>query len=178
MSNSVEIPNVLCKVLSREGGPSLVLTDMAQSDYTPDFAAKLVTFIVGSLIKETPEKEIAVLTCMIKTTKYLQRTINQSVGSKKNILIETIARVQGLTTDTTILVIPSVSYIHSLNPKLFNVATSRAKEHTIIIADKDVLKYSSMDPNVRVFLTRLSNDMVVYIPSNMPKELNAIAADK
>ncbi|MFA6831894.1 MAG: AAA domain-containing protein [Bacteroidaceae bacterium] len=176
-SNSPEIPNVLCKVLSREGGPSLVLTDMAPSDYTPDFAAKLVTYIVGSLIKDTPEKEIAVLTCMIKTTKYLQRAINQSVGSKKNILIETIARVQGLTTDTTILVIPSISYIHSLNPMLFNVATSRAREHTIIIADKDILKYSSMDTNVRDFLTCLSDDLMVYIPSKIQTESNAITED-
>lgn len=39
---------------------------------------------------------------MKRTTRSLQKTIVQTVSSHKNVLIDTIAKVQGLTTDITI----------------------------------------------------------------------------
>lgn len=167
-----DIPFAISKILNPSGGPSLILTDMLPSDYAPDFAIKMVAYLVGNILKEDKNKEIAVLTCLIRTTKALQRTITQYIGAKKNILVETIARVQGLTTDTVILVIPYVSYMRSLNPKLFNVVTSRAREHTIIIADKNILNYSSMDLKVRKYLSKLHNEQMVYIPNK--KESRAL----
>lgn len=159
------IPFAMSRILNLSGGPSLILTDMSPSDYAPDFAIKMVAYLVGNILKEDKNKEIAVLTCLIRTTKALQRTIIQYIGAKKNILVETIARVQGLTTDTVILVIPHVSYMRSLNPKLFNVATSRAREHTIIIADKNIFNYSSMDLKVREYMSKLYKEQMVYIPN-------------
>ena len=59
---------------------------------------------------------------------------------------------------------PNTSYIRTLEPHLFNVATSRAKEHTIIIADKNVLEYPILNPQVRAFLEKLKLEQSVYIP--------------
>jgi ATP-dependent exoDNAse (exonuclease V) alpha subunit len=73
--------------------------------------------------------------------------------------------VQGLTTDITIFFVPDNSIIRTLEPHLFNVATSRAKEHTIIIADKYVFDYPTLDREVRVYLERLRNDRSLYIPN-------------
>jgi hypothetical protein len=47
---------------------------------------------------------------------------------------------------------------------LFNVATSRAKEHTIIIADKYVLDCYTLDKKVRIYLENLKLEKSIYIP--------------
>lgn len=154
------VESLLCK----EGGPSLLLTDMPIGDASPSFAIMLVTYVVGRLSKDYKKKDFAILTCMRTTTRSLQRAIIQNVGTLTNVLIDTVARIQGLTTDITIYFIPNTSYIRTLEPHLFNVATSRAKEHTIIIADKYVLDCPTLDVRVRQFLQKLKDEKSIYIP--------------
>lgn len=154
----------MCKILSNEGGPTLILTDMPSGDSTPQFATYMASYIVASILNDSPNKDIAVLSCMKKTTRTLQMAITQKVGSKKNLIVDTVARVQGLTTDITIFFVPDYSYIRTLEPHLFNVATSRAKEHTIIIVDKYVLDCYTLDENVRKYLEKLKQEKSIYIP--------------
>lgn len=158
-----DLPSMF-KILSKDGGPTLVLTDMPSGDCTPQFAIYIATFIVDNIVKDNKDKEIAVLTCMKKTTRALQMAITQKVRTRKNLLVDTVARVQGLTTDITIFFVPDYSYIRTLEPHLFNVATSRAREHTIIIADKYVLDSTILDTKVRRFLERLKQDKYIYVP--------------
>ena len=154
----------MCKILSNKGGPTLILTDMPSGDSTPQFATYMASYIVASILNDSPNKNIAVLSCMKKTTRALQMAITQKVGSKKNLIVDTVARVQGLTTDITIFFVPDYSYIRTLEPHLFNVATSRAKEHTIIIVDKYVLDCYTLDKNVRKYLEMLKQEKSIYIP--------------
>lgn len=156
----------LKNILSDEGGPTLVLTDMPSGEYTPQFATMLVAYIVRSILNDNQRKEVAVLTCMRNTTRALQKAIVQNVGSHSNVLVDTVARIQGLTTDVTIFFVPNTSYIRTLEPHLFNVATSRAKEHTIIVADKNCFEYPTIKPLVRKYLEKLKSDKCVYVPSN------------
>ena len=158
-----DLPSMF-KILSKDGEPTLVLTDMPSGDCTPQFAIYIATFIVDNIVKDNKDKEIAVLTCMKKTTRALQMAITQKVRTRKNLLVDTVARVQGLTTDITIFFVPDYSYIRTLKPHLFNVATSRAREHTIIIADKYVLDSTILDTKVRRFLERLKQDKCIYVP--------------
>ena len=158
-----DLPSMF-KILSKDGGPTLVLTDMPSGDCTPQFAIYIATFIVDNIVKDNKDKEIAVLTCMKQTTRALQMAITQKVRTRKNLLVDTVARVQGLTTDITIFFVPDYSYIRTLEPHLFNVATSRAREHTIIIADKYVLDSTILDTKVRRFLERLKQDKCIYVP--------------
>lgn len=158
-----DLPSMF-KILSKDGGPTLVLTDMPSGDCTPQFAIYIATFIVDNIVKDNKDKEIAVLTCMKKTTRALQMAITQKVRTRKNLLVDTVARVQGLTTDIAIFFVPDYSYIRTLEPHLFNVATSRAREHTIIIADKYVLDSTILDIKVRRFLERLKQDKCTYVP--------------
>lgn len=154
----------MCKILSNEGGPTLILTDMPSGDSTPQFATYMASYIVASILNDSPNKDIAVLSCMKKTIRTLQMAITQKVGSKKNLIVDTVARVQGLTTDITIFFVPDYSYIRTLEPHLFNVATSRAKEHTIVIVDKYVLDCYTLDKNVRKYLEKLKQEKSIYIP--------------
>jgi hypothetical protein len=158
-----ELPSI-SKILSKDGGPVLVLTDMPSGDCAPNFAIQLVSFIVASIIHDDNKKEIAVITCMKKTVSNLQMAITQNVSNRNNILIDTVARVQGLTKDITIFFVPDYSYIRTLEYHLFNVATSRAKEHTIIVADRYVFDYQTLDIKVRKYLEKLKEDKCIYVP--------------
>lgn len=158
-----DLPSMF-KILSKDGGPTLVLTDMPSGDCTPQFAIYITSFIVDNIVNDNKDKEITVLTCMKKTTRALQMAVTQKVRTRKNLLVDTVARVQGLTTDITIFFVPDYSYIRTLEPHLFNVATSRAREHTIIIADKYVLDSTILDTKVRRFLERLKQDKCIYVP--------------
>lgn len=152
-------------LLSKKGGPALLLTDMPIGDSFPSFAIMLTTYVVGKLLNDNKKKEIAVLTCLKNTTRSLQKAIIQNVGSHTNVLVDTVARIQGLTTDVTLFFVPNTSYIRTLDPHLFNVATSRAKEHTIIIADKNLLEYPTIKPAVRTYLEKLKSERYIYIPA-------------
>ena len=154
----------MCKVLCKEGGPTLILTDMPSGNSTPDFAISMASFIISTILNDDKEKEIAVLTCMKKTVRALQMAITQKIGRRKNLIVDTVARVQGLTTDITLFFVPDYSYIRTLEPHLFNVATSRAKEHTIIIADKYVFDCATLDKRVRSYLERLKKEKSIYVP--------------
>ncbi|WP_285827008.1 AAA domain-containing protein [Bacteroides acidifaciens] len=156
----------LNRILHHNGGPTLVLTDMNVSDATPQFAMDMATFIVYSILRKNPSTEVSVLTCLRKTTRALQKAVALRMGLGNKVLIETIARVQGLTTDITIFFIPNTSLIRSLEPRLFNVATSRAKSHTIIIADKDILNFAGMNRYVRNFIERLNQESCIYISAD------------
>ena len=114
---------------------------------------------------------ISILSNYINTVKALQKSIYGSFENQKDLLIDTVSRIQGLTTDITIFVIPNSGYNHSLEKRLFNVATSRAKRHTIIIADKNIISsYLHMDDNVKIYLQKLNNEYSFYY--NLDKELN------
>lgn len=167
-TDKISVLPSLKKVLNRDGGPSLVLTDMPSSDRSPEFAILLATYIVGAIVSDDSSKDISILTCLRKTTSDIQLCVNQNIPANANVRVETVARIQGLTTDITIFFVPNASYIRTLEPHLFNVATSRAREYTIIIADKNVLEYSKiLNPTVRQYLERVKEEQSIYIPSNI-----------
>lgn len=152
------------KYFNSQGGPTLIKTDLKVGDYKPKQALKLATELVMHLLSTNEKMHISVLTYFIETTKALQKSIFQTVGYHKNLLIETVSRVQGLTTDITIFVVPNSSYHRSLENRLFNVATSRSKRHTLIIADKNILNRSQVDNEVKQYLQKLDNEFSFYIP--------------
>lgn len=146
------------------GGPSLILTNMEVGSHIPQYALDIATFIVHAINEKNKGLDIAVLTCFRKTVRALQKAISLRLGIENKIIIDTVARVQGLTTDITLFFIPNVSMIRSLDSRLFNVATSRSKQHTIIIADENILSYPHMDIKVRKYLERLAEDCCFIVP--------------
>lgn len=139
-----------------EEGPILVPIDMPIGDPKPTIAIQEAVQIADCLIKQNKKAEIAILSLLVKTTTALQVEVARTIGNTNNILVETVARVQGLTKDVTIYVIPNTdSMVHSLELRLFNVATSRAKENTYIVCPKSIMEFSYMAPLVRKYLEKL-----------------------
>ena len=152
------------KFFNPQGGPTLIKADLEIGNKKPANVSVIVTEIVAHLLTLNEKLHISVLTYFVETTKYLQKCIYQSIGYHKNLLIETVSRVQGLTTDVTIFVVPNSGYNRSLDKRLFNVATSRSKRHTLIVGDKNLITaYSLMDDEVKVFLQKLDKEFSFYI---------------
>ena len=152
------------KFFNPHGGPTLIKTDFAIGNKKPTNVAGIVTELVAHLLSINEKLHISVLTYFVETTKFLQKIIYQSVGYHKNLLIETVSRVQGLTTDVTIFVIPNSGYNRSLDKRLFNVATSRSKRHTLILTDKNVItSYSHIDEEIKNYLQKLDKEFSFYI---------------
>lgn len=161
---SIASPFVPVNGFDIEEGPYLIKTDMKVGDITPYPGIALAKSLVMKLLMNKGLK-IAVLTCMVKTSKALQKEIFGSIKSgHSNITIDTVARIQGLTCDVTIFVIPNASLNRSLEPRLFNVATSRASKHTFIIADKDIGRYPLVDCTVKKYIDALDKDQSCYVP--------------
>jgi len=151
------------KLFNPEGGPTWIKMDLKAGDFKPKNALKLATDIVKHLLRTNEKLHISVLAYFVETTRALQKAIFQTVGYHKNLLIETVSRVQGLTTDVTIFIVPNSSYHRSLENRIFNVATSRSKRHTLIITDKAVLTRSQIDNEVKEYLLKLDEEFSFYI---------------
>ena len=175
-----ELGNIDSTLLHSEGGPALMTTDLPVGDKRPIGAIQLATAVVGSFLTANEKLNIAVLSFYVETTKALQKGIYQKLGTHNQLLIETVSRIQGLTTDVVIYVVPNTGYNRSLERRLFNVATSRATRHTIIIADKNILELPSyLDHNVRDFVGKLAKENWIHFPivepsgklvENVPKQ--------
>lgn len=169
-----DIINQIARLFHPLGGPTLLKTDLPLGDKKPKAAMLLSTLLVSSILGRKEKLHVSVLSFYIETTKALQRTIYQTIGNHNNLLIETISRIQGLTTDVAIYVIPNTTYQRSLDRKLFNVATSRARRHTIIVTDADILNNLNMiDADVCSFLKLLDRDSF-YIPMLVSSEMAVI----
>ena len=154
-----EMPAEILKYFNPQGGTTLIKTELEVGDKKPKNALEIVKYLVAHLLKVNEKLHITVLSNYIETVKALQKSIYQTIGNHKNLLIETIARIQGLTTDVTIFVIPNSGYNHSLEKRLFNVATSRSKRHTIIISDKNIItSYPQLDEDVKMYLHKLNDE--------------------
>lgn len=141
-------------------GPIIVPMDLPVGDPTPTMAIQKAVSIASDVLSKDKHCKIAILSQLIKTTGALQVEIARQLGSINNILVDTVARVQGLTRDVTIYVIPDTdAQLYSLEKRLFNVATSRAIRNTYIICPKNIVEYTYMSAEVRNYLTKLISEL-------------------
>lgn len=150
--------------LNPQGGPVFVECGMKIGDKAPINAFDAIFNFVCKIISETPKAEIAILSKFRESVRQLQKHFVKKWSATKelpdNIRIETVDRVQGLTVDYCFFFIPNASLRYSLEKELFNVATSRAKFNTIIVADNSILK-EKMSEEVRKYLVKAQDDKPV-----------------
>ena len=149
--------------LKRNGGPVMDYLSLPLGERCPETAISVILSKVKSILAVSPKVSIAVLCKFKDSIRTLQKAFVLGLSLKElpdNIKIETVERVQGLTIDYCFFLIPNVSTRYSLKSELFNVATSRARYCTIIVADKLLLK-ENMNEDVRKYLLKASDDSFV-----------------
>lgn len=151
--------------LNKLGGPSLLDLELKIGDKKPENALNAVYDLTERILKEGSDAKIAILSKFKETVKELQKTFITKLHSEEipdNLKIETVDRIQGLTVDYAIFLIPNASVSYSLDSELFNVATSRASGCIIIVADRMILK-NFMSDEVRRFLLKINENKVVAL---------------
>ncbi|WP_457617564.1 PIN domain-containing protein [Lutibacter sp.] len=149
-----------------KGGPTLVLF----SNKKANILARMLDFLVESIDELTDLKgnDIAVLTPYIETLTFLQQNLKSKTKSR-NYLIESVDRVQGLDVDYCLYVIPRSSSF-SFNINRFNVATSRAKKCTYILAEQDYDHFVNLPNEVGNYLSKLKTKFSFSITANSGKD--------
>ena len=149
--------------LSPGGGPSLVTIPLEPGNRSPQNMIEVVLNMVKSLLSYNSKLEIAILSKFKKTVKNMQREFVTYFGEQKNVLIDTVERVQGLTCDVCFFCIPNVLQYMSLEKTLFNVATSRSVYNTVIVCDVNMLDSVNMDNDVRKYLEQVKMDNIPFV---------------
>ena len=148
-----------------QGGPSLIIDKKMRRGKECNTT---IPFLKNALVELSQSKSttVAVLTPYVETLKFLQRVLlNKEIS--KNILIESVDRVQGLDVDYCFYVIPNYAYDFPFDFNRFNVATSRSKKATIIIAPDGVRSFRHDYNNpVWAFIKHLSTDFCLSINSD------------
>ncbi|MFN8438247.1 MAG: PIN domain-containing protein [Cytophagales bacterium] len=152
-------PN-LKKYLNNYGGASLVRFKLPEGRLPSLECSDFIVKQIDQIKQFNNKAEIAVLAFHKDTIRFLQKEIYSKCVNTENILVETIDRIQGLTTDFCIFFVPIESVPFSLQANRFNVATSRAKLCTLIVSDENIASfYSLIDNNVNRYMLSL-NDLL------------------
>ena len=149
--------------INHQGGPMMEYVALPLGEKAPEVAIHVILSKVKDILATSSKASIAVLCKFKDSIRALQKAFVLGLSVKElpdNIKIETVDRVQGLTIDYCFFLIPNVSTKYSLQSELFNVATSRARYNTIIVADKLLLK-ENMSEDVRKYLLKASNNSFV-----------------
>lgn len=166
--------NLKSKSNGKNLSPILLTLPMKLADAAPEEAINYAIDIIKNLYNNNEDTHVAFLSHKIETVKVMQKKLYVFEPDKRNLTIETVARIQGLTVDYTIYIIPKNDcMIYSLEDRLFNVATSRAKSRTIIIGDDELFNYSHKSDIVSSYLKGMKHyDITDGISKNLMRELS------
>jgi DNA replication ATP-dependent helicase Dna2 len=113
--------------------------------------AKIAVDILGA----DKKSEVALLTPNVKEEKNLYDAYIRYSDRFSRITISTIHKIQGLTTDYTLLYLPLHNPSFDLNSHLFNVATSRARKGALIVTQNSIGMITNRSVEVGRFLENL-----------------------
>lgn len=151
----------------KDGGCSIVYQTMPAGKKDDYNSCQFVAGIVDDVLQKYKDLEVAVLAKFTDSVKMLQNYVIDRLGTRQNVLVDTVERVQGLTCDVCIFYIPNTMMAMSLDRPLFNVATSRAKQMTIIVCDPSI-KNENCDNDVRRYLALVANGTTEIVPDSAP----------
>ena len=147
---------ILDKVFNKFGGTSLLFFNLPDSK-SPSFeASRQIINILDTLKQFDKNIEIAVLAFYRDTVRLLQKEIYSQCPVTDGILIDTIDRIQGLTTHFCIFFIPTEAIPFSVQLNRFNVATSRASLCTLIISDFSLTHFTASSPELKAYFEHVT----------------------
>lgn len=150
-----KIPDTGGPVLCTYGGQTI-------GKQIPAGAMQFLIHLLSALFTKLDKQDVAVLVPFRETLSQCQRELKPRF-TEKSLLIETVDRVQGLDVDYCFYILPDASYTHSLKQNRFNVATSRARKATFIVAHHQITKLAAANPAVVKYLTDAAKEYQIDI---------------
>lgn len=145
-----------------QGGTLLYTASGATDSICSDSALVLIRKVVDDIVKNYPQRSIAIISPFRDTVQRIQRIFYYEHQST-DITVETIDRIQGITVDYAILYFPLRNIGFALSENRFNVATSRSRSTTLIISDMPLVGFSAISGNIARYLencSKLSSDII------------------
>jgi len=142
-------------LLKHNGGTTVKKITMDNGIQPSNECIRLIIDLIKDVTDINSKSEIAILAFNRDTVRQLQSQIFRNFKSTDYITIETIDRVQGMTVDYCFFVIPQGSIPFSIEPNRFNVATSRARLCTLIIADRQIDHFIALSDKVKDYFNRI-----------------------
>ncbi|MBL0267794.1 MAG: ATP-binding protein [Chitinophagaceae bacterium] len=139
------------------GGNSIAKLSSARIGFTERNIFNFICKISREIFANNPKIEIALLTPYVQVESELYTQYSKISNDYKFITINTVHKIQGLTTDLTILYLPLTNAAFDLNDNLFNVATSRATLGTLIITYEHIDLASSVSIETKQLVTKCKN---------------------
>ncbi|MEZ5044064.1 MAG: AAA domain-containing protein [Saprospiraceae bacterium] len=155
LPNNFENHSILNNSFRINGGPSLKVFNLPEGRIPSKECVSFIINVVQELTLLDKKAEIALLSFNRDSIRFLQKEVYANCNDTTNVLIETIDRVQGTTTDFCIFFIPLEAFPFALQPNRFNVATSRARNCTLIIADATINDYVSNTKEVGEYFRKV-----------------------
>jgi DNA replication ATP-dependent helicase Dna2 len=143
------------KYLNYNGGTTLKKIKMDNGLLPSKECFQLITNIIKELSEINSKSEIAILAFNRETVRALQTHVLKTIQFNDSIIIETIDRIQGMTVDYCFFIIPQESIPFSIHPNRLNVATSRARLCTLILADEQINHFIALNTDVKEFFNRI-----------------------
>ena len=144
-------------IFHENGGVTIARLSSAKIGFTERDIFKFICKVSREILENTPKIEVALLTPYVDVESYIYSQYSKLSNDYKYITINTVHKIQGLTTDLTILYLPLTPASFDLNENLFNVATSRATRGTLIITYEHIDLASSVSIETKQFIKRCKN---------------------
>jgi DNA replication ATP-dependent helicase Dna2 len=117
----------------------------------------LLLSIAQSIMDNSKELEVGIISSKRDLESILVHEYYLKNGNLNRLNLSTVHRAQGLTVDYCIFYMPLEAAHMDLDPKLFNVATSRAKKGTCIITNESFSLTSNVNPQLATFISNCTN---------------------
>jgi hypothetical protein len=141
----------------KNGGNSIAKLSPARIGFTERDVFNFICKISREIFANNSKIEIALLTPYERVESELYTQYSKISNDYKFITINTVHKIQGLTTDLTILYLPLTNRPFELNDNLINVATSRATRGTLIITYEHIDLPSSVSIETKQLITKCKN---------------------
>lgn len=115
-------------------------------------SAQIIFQIVSNFQQYHPSLSFAVLTAYRESAKHLQEYLFPRFKKTDWLTVETVDRIQGMTCDLCIFLIPHAATSFSIDLNRFNVATSRARLGTLILSHPNNRLAFHTNPIIKTYL--------------------------
>lgn len=145
-----------CKssIFPDEGGSLYLYTGGCSNGIASEIGLNIIGIALNDIQNHYPKRKVAIISPFIDTVKRIQKEF-LTESRLKNLIIETVDRIQGITVDYAIYYIPAGGRVDfALKENRFNVATSRSKSTTLIISDIPVEDFASASAHVKSYINK------------------------
>jgi hypothetical protein len=136
----------------QNGGISIAKMPTVMSGFKEADVVDFICQIAQDFLNLNKNMEIALLTPYVQQENALYTQYSKSSKDFSRITINTVHKIQGLTTDLTIIYLPLTAAGFELNDNIFNVSTSRATRGTLILTYEHIELISSASKETMNFL--------------------------